>query len=78
MVSRPRPVQNLLAYGVGSLTACIATVVVPLTLLHGTPMFRSFTQDLATPATTESSTVRHIQIGMGVLALSIAALMTVR
>jgi len=39
-------------------------------------MFRSFAQDLASPAT--SSTVRHIQIGMGVLALSIAALMTVR
>jgi hypothetical protein len=76
MVSRPRPVPNLLAYGVGSLTACIATLVVPLTLLHGTPMFRSFTQDLGTPAT--SSTVRHIQIGMGVLALSIAALITVR
>jgi Sap, sulfolipid-1-addressing protein len=51
-------------------------LVVPLTLLHVTPMFRSFAQDLASPAT--SSTVRHIQIGMGVLALSIAALMTVR
>ena len=33
---------------------------------------------LATPATVASSTVRHIQIGMGVLALSIAALTTVR
>jgi hypothetical protein len=73
VVSRPRPVQNLLAYGVGSLTACIATLVVPVTLLHGTPTFRSFAQDLAT-----ISTVRHIQIGIGVLALSIAALMTVR
>jgi hypothetical protein len=76
VASRPRPVQNLLAYSSGSLTACIATLVVPLTLLHVTPMFRSFEQDLATPAT--SSTVRHIQLGMGVLALSIAALMTVR
>jgi hypothetical protein len=72
LISRPRPVQNLLAYWVGNLTACIPTVVVPLTLLHVTPMFKSFAQDLAT-----SSTVRHIQIGMGVLALSIAALMIV-
>lgn len=76
LISRPRPMQNLLAYGVGSLTACIHTLVVPLTLLHVTPMFRSFTQDFATPAA--SCTVRHIQIGMGVLTLSIAALMTVR
>jgi hypothetical protein len=72
LISRPRPVQNLLAYWLGNLTACIPTVVVPLTLLHVTPMFKSFAQDLAT-----SSTVRHIQVGMGVVALSIAALMTV-
>ena len=73
MISRPRPVPNLLAYWVGNLTGCIPTVVVPLTLLHVTPMFKSFAQDWAT-----SSTGRHIQLGMGVLALSIAALMTVR
>ena len=36
-----------------------------------------FRQELATPATATSSTARHIQIGMGALALSIAALMTV-
>jgi len=73
VVSRPRPVQNLLAYWVGCLTGCIPAVVVPLTLLHVTPMFKAFADDLAT-----SSTVWHIRIGMGVLALSIAALMTVR
>jgi hypothetical protein len=73
LISRPRPVQNLLAYWVGGLTGCIPAVVVPMTLLHGTPMFKSFADGLAT-----SSTVRHIQIGIGVLALSIAALMTVR
>jgi hypothetical protein len=73
LISRPRPVPNLLAYWVGNLTASIPAVGVPLTLLHVTPMFRSFTKNLPT-----SPTVRHIQIGMGVLALSIAALMTVR
>jgi hypothetical protein len=73
VISRPRPVQNLLAYWVGCLTACIFGVLVPLTLLHVTPMFKFFADDLAT-----SSTVRHIRLGMGVLALSIAALITVR
>jgi hypothetical protein len=73
LISRPRPVQNLLAYWVGGLTGSIPAVAVPMTLLHRTPMLKSFADNLAT-----SSTVRHIQIGMGVLALSIAALMTVR
>ncbi len=76
VISRPRPVQNLLAYGVGSLTACVHTLVLPLTLLHVTPMFRSLAQDLANPTT--STNVRHGQIGMGLLALSIAVLVAVR
>jgi hypothetical protein len=45
-------------------------------LLHVTPTFASFTKDWANPA--KNSTARHFQIGMGVLALSIAALMAVR
>jgi hypothetical protein len=73
VISRPRPVQNLLAYWVGCLIGCIPAVVVPLTLLHVTPMFTSFTQGLAA-----SPTQRHIRFGMGVLALSIAVLITVR
>lgn len=78
VISRPRPGQNLLAFWVGCLIASITILVVPLITLHFTPMFRSLARDLATPATVASSTVRHIQTGMGVLALSIAALMTVR
>lgn len=73
VISRPRPVHNLLTYGAGCLVGCIPAVVVPLTLLHVTPMFRSFADDLA-----PSPTVRYIRLGMGVLALSIAALLTVR
>ncbi len=76
VISRPRPVQNLLAFGVGSLAGCIHTLVVPLTLLHVTPMFTAVAQGLAHPAT--SPTVRHVQIGMGVLALSISALIAMR
>jgi hypothetical protein len=77
VITRPRPLQNLLAYWVGLLVVSVPALLVPLMVLHFTPMFSSFTQDLATPATATSSTVRHIQIGMGALALSIAAVMTV-
>ncbi len=73
VISRPRPVQNLLAYWVGGLIVSVPALLVPLMVLQLIPMFRTFTQDLAT-----SPTVRHIQFGMGVLVLLIAALMTVR
>jgi hypothetical protein len=76
MISRPRPVQNLLAYWVGGLTVCVPTLLVPLMVVHFAPMFRSFAHGSASPAT--SSAVRHIQTGIGVVVLSIAALMTVR
>ena len=48
VISRPRPVQNLLAYWVGCLIALILNMAVPLTLLHATPTFRSFAHDWAT------------------------------
>lgn len=73
--SRPRPLQNLFAYWVGSLTMSIPALVVPLVVLHYTPAFGSFTRDWAAPES--SSTVRLIQISSGVLALSIATLITV-
>jgi len=78
VISRPRPVQNLLAYWVGCLVVSVVYMLVPLMVLHFTPGLRSFAHDVGTPGTVTSSTVRHIQIGMGVLLLSIAALMTVR
>ena len=78
MISRPRPVQNLLAFWVGCLIVNVPALLVPLMVLHVRPTFRSFAHDLAIPATVAGSIVRHIQLGMGVLALSIAALMTVR
>ena len=73
VISRPRPVQNLLFYYAGCVTAFIPSVAIPLTLLHVTPTFKSFVDNLAT-----NTTARHVQLGMGVLALSIAALMTAR
>ena len=76
MVSRPRPLQNLLAFGAGNLIVGVPAVLVPLVVLHVTPMFRSFVEGLATAAAV--ATVRHVQIGIGMLALSIAALMIAR
>lgn len=72
--SAPRPVHSLFAYWLGSLTVGIPALVVPLLVLHFTPVLRTFTHDWATP--TASPTVRHIQIGLGVLALSAAAVLT--
>jgi hypothetical protein len=73
VISRPRPMQNLLAYWVGSLTVALLAVLVPMMVLHHTPMLASVSHYLAT-----SPTVRHCQLGMGVLMLAIAAWMTVR
>ena len=73
VISRERPVQNLFAYWIGCLVGCIPAVVLPLTLLHVTPVFKPFAHDLAT-----SYTVRDIRIGMGVVLLSIAALIGAR
>jgi hypothetical protein len=73
VISRPRPVQNLLAYWIGSVGGCISGVVLPLTLLHIAPVFRSFADNWAT-----SSTARQMRIGMGVIALLVAALITTR
>ncbi len=76
MISRPRPAPNLLAYWVGGLTVCLPELLAPLMLLNFTSMFGSGGHGSATPAA--SSTLPHIQIGLGVLGLSIAALMAVR
>jgi hypothetical protein len=78
MISRPRPVQNLLAYWVGGLTVNLVFLLIPLIVLHLTPTFASFAQNITGTSTAPSSTVRHIELGSGVLALSIAALMTLR
>jgi Sap-like sulfolipid-1-addressing protein len=73
VISRPRPVQNLLAFWVGALATSFLNLLVPLAVLHATPMLRTLAQDLG-----KGSTAGQIQIGMGVLALSIAALMILR
>src|SRR5262249_19031632 len=76
LISRPRPIQNVFAYWAGCAIAGLYNLLVPLVVLHVTPTFDSFLTKFSNPAA--NSTVRHIEFGMGVLALSIAALMGVR
>jgi|KBSSwiStaDraftv2_1062776.scaffolds.fasta_scaffold03786_3 hypothetical protein len=75
VISRSRPMQNLFAYWLGSLTVCVLFLVIPLFLLHYIPALSSFTR-VADPAT--SPTARHVGLGLGVLSLLVAALMLVR
>jgi hypothetical protein len=63
VISRPRPAQNLLAFWVGALTGSVFNLLVPLALLHATPMFSSLAQDL------DTSSAGRMQIAIGVLAL---------
>jgi hypothetical protein len=77
LITRPRPLQSLLGYWVGAMTASVPYMLVPLVVLHVTPAFRPFAQHIAT-ATFTSASVRHTQIGIGVVTLLIAALMAVR
>lgn len=71
VISRPRPVQNLLVCWIGCLTTNIPALLVPVVLLHRAPMF-------SPQAPTANGAARHIQLGMGVLVLSVALLIAVR
>lgn len=76
LISQPRPVQSLLACWVGCLITNVPALLVPLVALHITPALRSTAHELA--AAGPNSTARHIQLGLGVLGLVIAALIVVR
>lgn len=76
LISRPRPVQSLLACWVGCLITNVPALLVPLVALHVMPAFRSTADELA--AAGPNSTARHIQLGLGVVGLAIAALIAAR
>ena len=76
MISRPRPGPNLLAYWAGGLTVCVPELLVPLIVLHFTPMFSFGRHD--SPTQTTHSTLAHIQIAIGAIGLTIAAVIAVR
>lgn len=76
MISRPRPVQNLLAYWLGSLIVNLVGLLVPLLVLHLTPALSTFSEDMSAPG--QNSAGRFIQLGMGVLMLAFATFLVVR
>jgi Sap, sulfolipid-1-addressing protein len=76
MISRPRPGPNLLAYWAGGLTVCVPELLIPLVVLHVTPLFRSARTE--SPSTATHSTLAYIQIGIGAIGLTIAAVIAVR
>ncbi|MEB4211823.1 GAP family protein [Mycobacterium sp. 94-17] len=76
LISRPRPVQNLVFCWVGCLITNVPALLVPLVMLHVMPAFRATADELATAG--PNSTARHIQLGIGVAALSISALIAAR
>ncbi len=70
LYSRPRPVRHLVAFWLGGVTVCI---VLALGVLVGLRDFATSAINRVQHATT-SSTVGHIQIAMGALAIVVAAL----
>lgn len=76
VLSRPRPLKNLIAYWVGSLGAGLPALLVPLIVLHHTPALQSIVTSSATPGANRIA--QCIQIGLGVFSLSAAAFMAVR
>ncbi|MUL82876.1 MULTISPECIES: GAP family protein [unclassified Mycolicibacterium] len=76
VISRPRPVQNLLAFWVGSLIVNIPTFVVSVLVLHSVPSFASVAQDLVTPE--PGSTIKPFQFVSGVVCVVIAAVLALR
>lgn len=76
MISRPRPAPNLLAYWLGGLTICVPELLIPLVVLHFTRTFESGHRE--SNSATTGSTLAALQIGIGVIGLSIAAIMSLR
>jgi len=73
VISRPRPMRNLLMFWLGAMATGTVTVVGLLTLLRN--FAPTLTQQLVDLAA--SPTARHIQVVVGVFAIAIAAVITV-
>ena len=72
LISRPRPILNLLAYWLGAMSVGVTAAVVVLTMMRdfAPTLLQNLSSLAATPV------VRHAQIAFGVLALLLAALTT--
>lgn len=76
VLTRPRPMQNLLAYWAGCVISMFLVLLIPLAVLHATQASASFAKDLIDP--TPNSTSSHVAVGLGMFTLLIAALIALR
>ncbi|OMB99289.1 hypothetical protein A5733_01045 [Mycobacterium sp. NS-7484] len=76
VISRPRPLSNLLAFWIGAMIVNVPAFVVPVLVLHAVPSFASAAQDLVNPSPT--SGIQPLQLCMGIAWLVIAALLVMR
>ncbi len=75
VLSRPRPMQNLLAYWVGTLLSGLFYLVIPLAVLHATPTSAAFIELVRSD---RDPVVQHSIIALGSVLLLVAAMMAVR
>ena len=76
VLSRPRPMQNLLVYWAGTMVVGLAYLLVPLVLLHSTTASAALTKNLGEPTT--NPTLQRVVVGAGVLLLVLATVMVAR
>lgn len=75
VISRPRPVQNLFVYWLGTMLMNLPLFLVPLALLHMTPGFASFANGIASSAETPPGVIRPAPLVLAVVLLAMAAVM---
>lgn len=73
VLSRPRPMQNLLAYWLGALAVGLVSLLVPLVVLHTAPASAEFARGFAEPAANPA--LQRGVIGTGVVLLVLAAVL---
>jgi hypothetical protein len=75
VISRPRPVQNLFVYWLGTMLMNLPLFLVPLALLHMTPGFASFADGIASSAEAPPGVIRPAPLVLAVVLLAMAAVM---
>ncbi|MGV9801308.1 GAP family protein [Mycobacterium sp. NPDC003449] len=75
VLSRPRPMHNLLAYWIGAMMVGLFSLLLPLIVLHATPASASFAAKFAHPTT--SPVAQRTAIGVGAALLLIALVLVV-
>lgn len=76
VLCRPRPISSLLAYWSGCVIVGLATVLVPLLVLHSIPTSASFVKQFSDP--TDNPAAQQIAVGTGLVLILVAAFIALR